>query len=149
MEHRIEVMLVEPGKTPRLLSASDTIEAAAEILGGPVELGCFLPQRVMLISREDEAGLVPNRRMPGGSKCIRGPFLLCGIPEEGSRFASLSPIQRKEFQGIFALPGEFMMVGDTVYMDPDDVADAVYGLWDGLTDGESVVLTKRGSAYAG
>lgn len=84
MEHRIEVMLVEPGKTPRLLSASDTIEAAAEILGGPVQLGCFLPQRVMLISREDEAGLVPNRRMPGGSKCIRGRSFCAGSRRRGA-----------------------------------------------------------------
>lgn len=74
---------------------------------------------------------------------------MCGIPWEGSRLASLSPKQRKEFQDVFAQPGEFMTVGETVYGDPDDAAEAVYGLWDGLKDGESVTLTKWGGVYAG
>lgn len=38
-----------------------------------------------------------------------------------------------------------MMVGSNAYADPDDVADVVYGLWDTLKDGESVMLTKWGS----
>lgn len=42
-----------------------------------------------------------------------------------------------------------MTVGETVYGDPDDAAEAVYGLWDGLKDGESVTLTKWGGVYAG
>ena len=149
MDRRIDILVVEPGKAPRPVTMPDTVEAAEAFLGGGAELGCYLPQRVMLISREDGQGLAPNRRMPGDGRCVRGTFLLCGIPWEGSRLASLSPQQRKEFQNVFAQPGEFMTVGETVYGDPDDAAEAVYGLWDGLKDGESVTLTKWGGVYAG
>lgn len=148
MGNRINILAVEPGKKPHPVSMPDTVEAAEAFLGGAAEFGCFLPQRVMLISREDGRGLVPNRCMPGSGRCVRGTFLLCGIPREGSRLASLSPQQRQEFQEIFAQPGEFMTVGESVYADPDDAAEAVYGLWDGLKGGESVTLTKWG-AYAG
>lgn len=41
------------------------------------------------------------------------------------------------------------MVGGTPYADPDDVADRVYALWDTLKNGETMVLTKWGGAYAG
>ena len=36
------------------------------------------------------------------------------------------------------------MIGGAVYIDPDDVADAVYSMWDTMRDGETVVLTKWG-----
>lgn len=42
-----------------------------------------------------------------------------------------------------------MMVGSEAYADPDDVADKVYGLWDTMGDGETVVLTKWGSRKQG
>ena len=85
-----------------------------------------------------------NRCLPGKDGYISGTFLLCGIPEEGCLLDSLTARQQKEFQDIFVRPGEFMMVGSTAYADPDDVADAVYSLWDTLSDGDTVVLTKWG-----
>lgn len=42
-----------------------------------------------------------------------------------------------------------MMVGSTAYADPDDVADIVYGLWESLSDGDTVVLTKWGGITQG
>ncbi|MDE6601059.1 MAG: DUF3846 domain-containing protein [Lachnospiraceae bacterium] len=149
MSKQIEILIVEPGKPPRPAVVRDTLEAAEEVLGGPVQVGCFLPQRVLLVSRENAGGLAPNRCRPGSKECISGTFFLCGLPEEGCFFESLTPEQQKEFQRIFASPGEFMMVGSTPYADPDDVADRVYALWDTLKNGETMVLTKWGGAYAG
>lgn len=149
MTQNMDILIVEPGKAPRPAQLPNTLEALEEALGGPVQVGCFLPQRVFLISRENTDGLTPNRCMPDKKGYISGTFLLCGIPEEGNSFASLTPKQQEEFQGVFARPGEFMMVGSTVYVDPDDVADKVYGLWDTLQDGETVVLTKWGSGKPG
>lgn len=144
MEQRMEVLVVEPGMAPRTATVGSTLEAVEEALGGAAQMGCFLPQRVMLVSRQDTEGLAPNRRMPGGKGHICGTFLLCGIPEEGRDFVSLTPGQHEKFKAVFARPGEFMEVGGTVYTDPDDVADAVYRLWETLRDRESVVLTKWG-----
>ena len=144
MTENIDILIVEPGEVPRSVQLPNTLEAYEEALGGAVQLGCFLPQRVILDSRENPDGLVPNRCMPGREGYIRGTFLLCGIPEEGYCFASLTPGQQAEFQEVFAGCGEFMVVGDMVYTDPDDVADAVYGLWDTMKDGDTVVLKKWG-----
>lgn len=105
MDQRMEVLIVEPGKAPRTEMVDNTLEAVEEALGGRAQLGCFLPQRVMLVSRQDVAGLAPNRCLPGKKEAIHGAFLLCGIPEEGSSLASLTRGQREEFQAVFAAPG--------------------------------------------
>ena len=150
MKQKMDILIVEPGKAPRPAALPDnTLEAVEAVLGGAAQMGCFLPQRVLLISREDTGGLAPNRCMPGGKGFVNGTFLLCGIPEEGCLFDSLTPGQQKEFQELFARPGEFMMVGSETYADPDDVADKVYSLWDTLKNGETVVLTKWGGQDRG
>lgn len=150
MKQKMDILIVEPGKAPRPAALPDnTLEAVEAVLGGAVQVGCFLPQRVLLVSREDTGGLAPNRCMPGGKGFVNGTFLLCGIPEEGCLFDSLTPGQQKEFQELFARPGEFMMVGSETYADPDDVADKVYSLWDTLKNGETVVLTKWGGQDRG
>lgn len=150
MKQKMDILIVEPGKAPRPAALPDnTLEAVEAVLGGAAQVGCFLPQRVLLISREDTGGLAPNRCMPGGKGFVNGTFLLCGIPEEGCLFDSLTPGQQKEFQELFARPGEFMMVGSEAYADPDDVADKVYSLWDTLKNGETVVLTKWGGRDRG
>lgn len=150
MKQKMDILIVEPGKAPRPAALPDnTLEAVEAVLGGAAQVGCFLPQRVLLISREDTGGLAPNRCMPGGKGFVNGTFLLCGIPEEGCLFDSLTPGQQKEFQELFARPGEFMMVGSETYADPDDVADKVYSLWDTLKNGETVVLTKWGGRDRG
>lgn len=150
MKQKMNILIVEPGKAPRPAALPDnTLEAVEAVLGGAAQVGCFLPQRVLLISREDTGGLAPNRCMPGGKGFVNGTFLLCGIPEEGCLFDSLTPGQQKEFQELFARPGEFMMVGSETYADPDDVADKVYSLWDTLKNGETVVLTKWGGQDRG
>ena len=150
MKQKMDILIVEPGKVPRPAALPDnTLEAVEAVLGGAAQVGCFLPQRVLLISREDTGGLAPNRCMPGGKGFVNGTFLLCGIPEEGCLFDSLTPGQQKEFQELFARPGEFMMVGSETYADPDDVADKVYSLWDTLKNGETVVLTKWGGQDQG
>lgn len=140
----INVLIVEPGKAPRPAAIPNTLEAVEAAVGGTAQVGCFLPKRVLLASRENTDCLKPNRCMPRGDGYINGTFLLCGIPEDGCDFDSLTPEQQQEFQEIFAKPGEFMAVGGTVYADPDNVADAVYNLWDTMKDGEAVTLTKYG-----
>lgn len=150
MKQKMDILIVEPGNAPRPAALPDnTLEAVEAVLGGTAQVGCFLPQRVLLLSREDTGGLAPNRCMPGGKGFVSGTFLLCGIPEEGCLFDSLTPGQQKEFQELFARPGEFMMVGSEVYADPDDMADKVYSLWDTLGNGETVVLTKWGGQAQG
>ena len=106
MTKEINVLVVEPGRAPRPARVRNTLETFAEIVGGPVEAGCYLPQRVMLICQENgkQRGLPPNRANPRAGDYIAGTFLLCSF--EGEHFASLSPAQQKEFEAYFALPDE-------------------------------------------
>jgi len=107
MAQEISILLVEPGKLPRPARVEDTLEAFQKIVGGPIEAGCYLPQRVMLICNGEgkNMGLPPNRANPANSgDTIFGTFLLCSF--EGERFASLTAAQQAEFQACFALPGE-------------------------------------------
>lgn len=106
MDQKINVLIVEPEKEPRPAAVEDTLEAFQRIVGGPIEVGCYLPQRVMLICNGEgkNMGLMPNRENPTDSRdFIAGPFLLCSF--EGERFASLTPAQQTQFQAYFALPG--------------------------------------------
>ena len=145
MTKEIDVLVVEPGKAPRPAKVRDTLDAFSETVGGPVEAGCYLPQRVMLI-RNSEAksrGLPLNRANPRGRDYIAGTFLLCGF--EGEHFISLTPAQQTEFQEHFAKPGEFMLFGpDAICANRGEAAMAVIKLWDSMKTGESVTLTKWG-----
>ena len=105
MEQKINVLIVEPGKEPRPSTVTDNLETLQQIVGGPIEAGCYLPQRVMLICNGEGKlmGLPPNRPNPNDSTdFICGTFLLCSF--EGEHFASLSPAQQARFQKHFALP---------------------------------------------
>ena len=106
MANKIDILVVEPGEAPRPAKVEDTLEAFQQIVGGPIEAGCYLPQRVMLICNGEgkNMGLPLNRPNPTDQgDYIHGTFLLCSFEEE--RFASLSPAQQTQFQAYFALPG--------------------------------------------
>jgi len=105
MQMEINVLLVEPGKEPRPARVENTLAAFAEIVGGPVEAGCYLPQRVMMFCRERGRQALPvNRPNPANGEQLLGTFLLCGFEDDA--FISLTPAQEAEFQACFALPGE-------------------------------------------
>ena len=147
MAKEINVLIVEAGKAPRPAKVLNTMDTFAEIVGGPVEAGCYLPQRVMLIRNENgkALGLPPNRANPRAEDYIAGTFLLCGF--EGDSFTSLTPAQQVEFQEYFAKPGEFMLIGtETVCGSPGELAMNACKLWESMRNGESVVMTKWGGA---
>lgn len=114
MTREIDILVVEPGKAPRPDRVADTLETFQKIVGGPIEAGCYLPQRVMLVCNSEgkNMGLMPNRENPTDSgDFIAGTFLLCSF--EGEHFASLTAAQQKEFEAYFALP-DIPEKGDSV-----------------------------------
>ena len=93
MTEKIDVLLMEPGKAPELIQAENTLDAFEQIIGAPADVGCYLPQRVMLVCQENAKH----------GDHIAGKFLLCGLGEDG--FASLTPAQQLEFQNKFTESG--------------------------------------------
>ena len=63
MTREIDILVVEPGKSPYPAQVEDTLEAFQKIVGGPIEAGCYLPQRVMLICNGEgkNMGLMTGR----------------------------------------------------------------------------------------
>ncbi len=150
MEREIDILVVEPGKAPRPAKVKNTVETFTEIVGGPIEIGCCLPQKVLLICNGEgkNMGLQPNRPLPGASDYIAGTFFLCGSEEE--QFGSLSPAQQTFFHAFFKRPGEFVMIGKrTMCGSANGLAEAARDLWDSMKSGESVVLTKWGGTESG
>ena len=81
MNQKIDILIVEPGKEPRLSTVTNDLETLGKNMGLP-----------------------PNRPNPADSEdAICGTFLLCSF--EGDRFTSLTPAQQMEFQSYFALSG--------------------------------------------
>ena len=150
MAKKINILVVEPGKPPRPARVRDSLDAFNEIVGGPIEAGCYLPQRVMLICNGEgkNLGLPPNRANPAARDYIAGTFLLCSF--EGEHFTSLTPSQQAEFGKYFAKPGEFMTVSTgAVCATRSELAMTACKLWDSMKSGESVVLTRWGAQIGG
>ena len=106
MANKIDILVVEPCEAPRPIQVEDTLEAFQQIVGGPIEAGCYLPQRVMLICNGEgkNMGLMPNRENPTDSgDFIAGTFLLCSF--EGEHFTSLTAAQQREFEAYFSTSG--------------------------------------------
>ena len=126
MAKKSNILVVEPGQPPRPAQVEGTLKTFEKVVGGPVEIGCFLPQRVLLIGQEDgkQRGLPPNRENPQEGDYIAGTFMLCGFEDDS--FISLTPAQQMEFRSRFAKPGEFMMVGaDKVCARPEELVGEV------------------------
>ena len=79
MANEINILVVEPGEAPRPAKVEDTLEAFQQIVGGPIEAGCYLPQRVMLVCNSEgkHMGLPLNRILPTDSAN--------GVPAEAQR----------------------------------------------------------------
>ena len=75
MANKIDILVVDPCKAPRPIQVEDTLEAFQQIVGGPIEAGCYLPQRVMLICNGD------GKNMKLISQMIRIPVraMSCGL----------------------------------------------------------------------
>ena len=104
MAHEINVLVVEPGKAPRPAKVLNTLDVFSEIVSGPIEIGAYLPQRVMLIfnSEGKRLGLPPNRALSHTKDYVAGTFLLCGF--EDRSFTSLTREQQMEFKKYFSTP---------------------------------------------
>lgn len=146
----IVVLVVEPGKAPRLAKTENTVGAFEKLVGTPLDFGCFMPEKVMLISNADGAaqGLAPNRPNPRGKEYLFGTFLLCGVGEE---FSSLTAVQSEYFKKYFEKPGELKLVGsEAMFTALMNVAVAAQGFLEKLENGEAILVDKDGGElYSG
>ena len=104
----IEVLMVEPGREPRIVRLDNSLES----LQTAVSIGADYRGLIEIISLSDEVcilcteegkliGLEPNRRLWSDVLC--GVFYVTGQDEEGN-LCSLSAKDREHYKKYFAIP---------------------------------------------
>jgi Domain of unknown function (DUF3846) len=112
MEGAMDVLIVEPGKSPYMSTITGDIASLQKVVGGYIEGIEPYDDPVAIICNEEGKmkGLPPNRNI--GKNCkhltdiIVGTFMVCGIEDED--YASLSPELAEKYREKFKNPEVFM-----------------------------------------
>lgn len=112
----MRILIVEPGRRPKVREIDGTVEAMREIVGG--ELQAIYPSDdVALVFNEGAKvlQLPPNHGVlyADGTFCdiICGTFFVCGAPEDSNYFTSLTAEQVHRYLTVFAMPEMFLNLG--------------------------------------
>ena len=117
-KEKIDVLLVEPGKYPRMVSIDSGLESLHMAVDGDIEAVYYFEDPVALICNENGKieGLRPNRaiRDEDGEMVdiICGKFLITGLGEED--FASLPKDMQEKFEKMFHSPEEFFRIAGQI-----------------------------------
>ena len=115
MSNKIQVIIVEPGKTARVVLLEATQEAMQELVGGSIEIIRPWEEHTVLVRREEKGnGLVLNRAIPGSlgtiSDIVAGTFIIAD--GSGESLESLSDKQVEKYMEMFFFPERFSKIGE-------------------------------------
>ena len=97
----IQVLKVEPGRAPEMVTMSNTLEAFQAAVGGYIETVGLDANATLICNEEGKLmGLPANRRL--GDDVIAGTFLIVG--EEDGEFCSLTDTDAARCAEQFAQP---------------------------------------------
>lgn len=120
LESRITVLVVEPGKYPKLMNISDSLEAMQEVVGGNIEEYMPFDDEVAIICNEEGkiCGKELNRAIYDErgelADVIAGKFFICYAPFESERFLSLPKDLENKYREKFKYPERFSMQGQQI-----------------------------------
>lgn len=123
------VLLVEPGKHPKVVEMGTGLAPLQEAVGGYIECVYPFEDPVAVICNEEGKleGLPLNRALRDDDgevyDVVAGPFLVVGLTEDD--FGSLSSEQIQKFEGMFHQPEAFIKTGRSVIAVP--IPDEVLG----------------------
>ena len=106
----MRVLVVEPGRRPRPAEIDGTIESMQEIVGGKIQ-AMYPSEGIALVFNNDPDMPLPPQNRGVRNDIIRGVFFLCGAPEDGNYFVSLTDEQIRHYMEAFALPEVFLNLG--------------------------------------
>ena len=106
----MQILVVEPGCRPRPQEIDGTVESMQAIVGGEIQ-AMYPSEDIALVFNSDPVvPLLPQNRGVRND-IVRGTFFLCGAPEEGNYFVSLTNGQLRHYMDAFALPEVFLNLG--------------------------------------
>lgn len=109
----MDVLIVEPEKSPRMASISGDLKSLQKVVGGCIEAIYPFDDPVALVCN-DEGKLIglPLNRHIKDYDIIAGTFFVCGLGQED--FCSLSPELAEKYRKIFKDPGMLMRIGSKI-----------------------------------
>lgn len=111
---KISVLLIQPGKYPKLVEIGDSLEAMQQMVGGDIEEYMPFEDEVALICNDEGKinGLPLNRAVYDSDHKIidimAGDFFICHAPFESEKFQSLPPDLAKKYAEKFRYPEQFV-----------------------------------------
>ena len=120
----MQVVIVEPKKKPMVQNIDDGLEAMQEIVGGTIQATYPFEEPIALICNDEGKflNLPLNRDLRDNAGCVydivAGTFFLCAAPTDKDNFASLTEEQVQTCLKRFAIPEQFIQVGDGVFVLP-------------------------------
>lgn len=126
---KLSVLLVEPGKYPRMIEMEDSLEAMQRAVGGDIEEFMPYEDEIAIICNEEGKinGMPPNRAIysePVGTEnhemvdIVFGSFFICYAPAESEKLLSLPKDLAQKYGAKFKLPERFFRQGNKVIAVP-------------------------------
>ena len=120
----MQIVIVEPQKKPTVQNIDDGLEAMQKIVGGTIQAIYPFDEPIALICNDEGKflNLPLNRALRDNAGCVydivAGTFFLCAAPTDKDNFASLTEEQTQTCLKRFAVPEQFIQVGDAVFVLP-------------------------------
>ena len=113
----MDVLIVEPEKSPRMASIAGDLNSLQQVVGGYIEAVYPYDDPVAIVCHEEGKliGLPLNRKLEDYD-IIAGTFIVCGLGEED--FDSLTPELAEKYREKFADPEIFMKMGNRIVAIP-------------------------------
>lgn len=121
---KISVILVEPGRYPKLIEIEDTLEAMQSLVEGDIEEYMPFDDKVAIICNEEGKmrGLPLNRAVYVDNKemvdIIAGKFFICYAPIESEKFLSIPKELARKYEEKFKYPERFSQTIDGIEAKP-------------------------------
>ena len=120
----MQIVIVEPKNKPTVQDINDGLEAMQKIVGGTIQAIYPFEEPIALICNDEGKflNLPLNRALRDSTGCVydivAGTFFLCAAPPDSDNFASLTEEQTQTCLKRFAVPEQFIQVGDAVFILP-------------------------------
>ncbi len=121
----MDVLIVEPEKSPRMANISGDLESLQKAVGGYIEAVYPYDDPVAIVCNEEGKliGLPLNRKLDDYD-IIAGTFIVCGLGEED--FDSLTPELAEKYREKFINPEIFVKMGSRIVAIPIKPKDDLY-----------------------
>lgn len=137
-ELKLSILLVEPGKCPKVIEIEDTLEAMQNIVGGDIEVYEPFDDEIAIVCNEEGKvkGLPLNRAVYSNRgelvDIIAGAFFVCYAPVDSEGFLNLPKELAEKYEEYFKEPESFNTEAGGVMVIRDTAGYPTYEFFDSV-----------------